>query len=106
MSLMSLPWAVMMVMLLRDVNIVRADENTPHTPVEERRAQVSEERRLITALRETRWTPPTTHIVSRVLFWYFLMAPEAFLKGNIGQEPSHLVIKIKNAHKSAYFFNS
>ena len=62
MSLMSLPWAVMMVMmavLLRDVNIVRADENTPHTPVEERRAQVSEERRVITALRETTWTPPT-----------------------------------------------
>ena len=46
MSLMSLPWAVMMVMmvmLLRHVNIVRADENTTHTPVEERRAQVSED---------------------------------------------------------------
>ena len=42
-SLVSLPWAVMMVVmtvLLRHVNIVRADENTLHTPGE-RRAQVS-----------------------------------------------------------------
>ena len=43
-SLVSLPWAVMVVLtvLLRHVNIVRADENTLHTPGE-RRAQVSEE---------------------------------------------------------------